>query len=155
MRKLLLLLFLSMSLILLPACTDQHKEQFFGTYRFKEAVYLSPLSSSRLEVFDSTMAGAEVTIEKNLFKILSKEFLVELEDPQYIALEKIEDEVFELSASTFPLNQLTGIYEVCESSGEKTSWRIYHTDDQLWIGETIPTPVGNKDHIMTLFEFEP
>ena len=154
MKKLTRLMLLCLSLFLFSACSGQNPDDFYGTYRFKKAVYLSPLSSSMLEVFDSTMDGAEVTIEKNLFKILSKEFLVELPDPQYISVEKVDDELFELSESTFPLDQLEGIYTVHEASGEKTSWWIYHTDTQLWIGETIPTPAGNKDHIMTIFEFE-
>jgi len=154
MKKIIHLILFTLSLLLFTACAGKNPDEFYGTYRFKKAVYLSPLSSSMLETLDSTMAGTEVTIEKNLFKILSKEFLVELPDPRYVPVEKVEDEIFELSESTFSLDLLEGIYAVSESSGEKTSWRIYHTDSQLWIGETIPTPVGNKDHIMTIFEFE-
>jgi hypothetical protein len=154
MKRAICLLLLILSVFLFASCSGEQSDDFFGTYRFKKAVYLSPLSSSMLEVFDSTMSGTEVTIEKDLFKILSREFLVELPNPHYIPIEKVEDEMFELSGNPFPLHELDGIYAVKDASGVDSSWRIYHTDSQLWIGETIPTPIGNKDYIMTVFEFE-
>lgn len=154
MRKNIVLFFMLFSILLFAGCSESADRIFYGTYRFKEVTYLSPLSSSMVSAMEDRMAGTEVTIEEDLFKILSKEFLVELASPTYKKMDEISDEVLFEMKPDFPLDRIIGVYAVEESSGEKTNWRIYHTDDRLWFGEILSAPTGAGDIVMTLFELE-
>lgn len=140
------------SLVCLSCCSNSNKQDFYGTYTFKEVSYLSGLSSSSIGYINEQMAGAKYTIEADLFKIESSENTFEISSPNYVK-EEIQSDSSPLSdVHTLIGNQVKYQYTIYNKDKNKTNWRLYVSSDCLWAATYIDNTANGSEVIMKIYK---
>lgn len=136
MKRVVLLIvgfFLIIFLIFLSCNGNADKQDFYGTYTFDELIYLTAFSSSLIDSVNELRAGTKYIIEKDLFKIESKDINVEISSPGYV-----KEEVQPVSSPLFDgdILQDNGVkyqYDIKDKDGNKTKWRLYVSHECLFV----------------------
>lgn len=128
-------------LISLVGYSKEDKQNFYGIYTFEKVEYLSPLSSSTVDYVEEQMAGAEYTIEADLFKIESnnKYNRVEISSPNYVR-EKIPNR-------SIISNKVESQYNI-----DTTHRRLYVSSDSLWIASYVDNTADGLGIIMDIYK---
>lgn len=150
MKRIFILITGLISLICLCCCSNSNKEDFYGTYTFKEVSYLSPLSSSTVDYINQQMAGTKYIIEADLFKIESTDNTVEISSPKYVK-EKITKKCGLLS----DIHSIIGDealyqYTIYNKDGSKTHWRLYVSSDYIWAAAYSDNTINGSEVIMRI-----
>ena len=128
-------------LVSLVGYSKEDKQNFYGIYTFEKVEYLSPLSSSTVDYVEEQMAGAEYTIEADLFKIESnnKYNRVEISSPNYVR-EKIPNR-------SIISNKVESQYNI-----DTTHRRLYVSSDSLWIASYVDNTADGLGIIMDIYK---
>lgn len=149
MKRALILMAGLISLICLSCCSNSQKQDFYGTYTFREVSYLSPLSSSSVDYINEKMKGAKYTIEADLFKIESTDNTVEISSPNYVKEEIPKNSSILLGVHSLIDSAVKYQYTIYNKDG-KTHWRLYVSSDCLWAATYADNTVNGSEVIMRI-----
>ncbi len=131
-----------------------------GTFEFDRLLYLSLLSSSTFDYAESRMKAAKFTISDGVFRIDypdSDDFSIR--HPVYVRETMTDDMVraFENSTmNTVSISEYTEKYRytVYDDNGQKTNFRLYVLDGQVWLSSYTDNTAGKSEIVMQLWKLK-
>ncbi|MFA6941759.1 MAG: hypothetical protein WCQ54_12415 [Clostridiaceae bacterium] len=150
MKRIFIIITGLISLICLCCCSNSNKQNYHGTYTFKEVSYLSPLSSSTIDYTNEHMAGTKYIIETDLFKIESTDSTVEISSPNYVKEEITKKSAFLSDIHSIIGNEALYQYTIYNKDGNKTHWRLYVSSDCIWAATYADNTINGSEVIMRI-----
>ena len=131
-----------------------------GSLEFDQLLYLSPLSSMTFGYAENMMKGTKYTISDDLFQIdYPNQDTFMIRQPVYIK-ETMTDEMiraFENSTmETVSISEYTEKYRytIYTSDNQKTNYRLYALDDELWLSSYADNTADKSEIVMDLWKLK-
>jgi hypothetical protein len=144
MRKFISFIFILLLMSSFLSCDSDDNLPIYGEYHFHKMIYLSPLSSVSLELSKELRENTQYEISKDSFRVISDSDTYEIEDPTYETIKMNEEQVKVFHDSVLNSISLKDYkykyqYDIYDKEGNKSNYRIYLMDDELWLASYLLT----------------
>jgi hypothetical protein len=152
MRKIIILVAGIISILFIIFNSSIKDKGFYGTYKFEELSYLSPLSSYSTDYLIKGLKDNKYIIKNDLFRIESKGHVDEIQSPNYVR--KPISKVF---FGALDINYILGKevkyqYDIYDKEKRKTNLRLYVSRNYLWIATYADNTADGSEIILSLYK---